>query len=111
MADVSKGLKVDRKVILPYFTDFQSETHAMSTLKLTAKGQMTFRQDVLRHLGVKPGEKIDVEKLPDGRVELKAARPKGQISDVFDFFKKEQGPSMSIEEINELAAEGWAGKR
>jgi bifunctional DNA-binding transcriptional regulator/antitoxin component of YhaV-PrlF toxin-antitoxin module len=83
----------------------------MSTLKVTAKGQMTFRQDVLRHLGVQPGGKISVEKLPDGRVELKAARPQGQISDAFDFFRKEQGPSLSIEEINELAAEGWAGKR
>ena len=82
----------------------------MPTLKITAKGQVTFRQDVLRHLGVRPGEKISVELLPGGRVEAKAVRPKGQISDVFNFFKRKSGPSLSIEEINDLAAQGWAGK-
>ena len=46
----------------------------MSTLTVTAKGQVTLRKDVLEHIGVKPGEKISVEKLPDGRVEVKAAR-------------------------------------
>ena len=49
----------------------------MSTLKITAKGQVTFRRDVLKHLGVQPGDKIDVEKLPDGRIAVKAARPAG----------------------------------
>ena len=83
----------------------------MPTLKVTAKGQVTLRQDVLKHLDVRPGEKINVEKLPDGRIEMKAARSKGQISDVFNFLKKENGPALSIEEINELAADGWAGKR
>lgn len=83
----------------------------MSTLKVTAKGQVTLRQDVLKHLDVRPGEKISVEKLPDGRIEVRAVRSKGQISDVFDFLKEENGPSLSIEEINELAADGWAGKR
>ncbi len=83
----------------------------MPTVKIAAKGQVAFRQDVLRHLGVPPGEKISVELLPGGRVEAKAVRPKGQISDVFNFFKRKGGRSLSIDEINELAAEGWAGKR
>ena len=38
----------------------------MSTLTVTAKGQVTLRRDVLRHLGAHPGEKITVDKLPDG---------------------------------------------
>lgn len=83
----------------------------MSTLTVTAKGQITLRADLLKHLGVGPGEKIDIEKLPDGRIEVKAARPKGKISDVFDFLKRENGPSLSIDEINEVIARGWAGKR
>jgi hypothetical protein len=83
----------------------------MPILKITAERQITFGQDVLKHLGVQPGEKIAVEKLPGGRVELKAARPEGRISDVFDFLKREKGPSLSIEEVNESAADGWAGKR
>ena len=35
----------------------------MSTLTVTAKGQVTLRKDVLEHLGVHPGEKITVSKL------------------------------------------------
>jgi bifunctional DNA-binding transcriptional regulator/antitoxin component of YhaV-PrlF toxin-antitoxin module len=83
----------------------------MSTLKVTANGQVAIRQDVLKHLGLQPGDTITVEKLSNGRVELTAARPKGDISDVFNFFRRENGASLSIEEIAGQAAEGWAGKR
>ena len=83
----------------------------MSTLTVTAKGQVTLRKDLLEHLGVHPGEKIAVEKLPDGRIEVRAARPTGKISDAFNFLKKENGPLLSVEEMSEIAARGWAGKR
>lgn len=83
----------------------------MTTLTVTAKGQVTLRKDVLEHLGVRPGEKINVDKLPDGRIEVKAAGPTGKISDIFNFLKKENGPSLSIDEINKAIARGWSGKR
>jgi bifunctional DNA-binding transcriptional regulator/antitoxin component of YhaV-PrlF toxin-antitoxin module len=83
----------------------------MSTLTVTAKGQVTLRKDLLEHLGVHPGEKITMDKLPDGRIEVKAARPAGKISDVFNYLKKKKGPSLSIEEINKIAARGWARRR
>jgi AbrB family looped-hinge helix DNA binding protein len=83
----------------------------MSTLTVTAKGQITLRKDLLKHLGAQPGEKIIVDKLPDGRIEIKASRPKGKISDVFDFLKQENGPSLSIEQINEVARRSWTGRR
>jgi bifunctional DNA-binding transcriptional regulator/antitoxin component of YhaV-PrlF toxin-antitoxin module len=83
----------------------------MSTLTVTAKGQVTLRRELLKHLGVEPGEKIVVDKLPAGRIEIRASRPKRKISDVFDFLKREDGPSLSIEEINEVARRGWAGRR
>lgn len=83
----------------------------MSTLTVTTKGQITLRRDLLKHLGVQPGEKIVVDKLPDGRIEMKAVQPAGKISDVFDFLKRKNGPSLSVEEINEVAKRGWAGKR
>lgn len=83
----------------------------MSKLTITAKGQVTFRKDILQHLGVQPGEKILVDKRPDGRIEIKAARPTGRISDVFNLFKRRSRPSLSIEDINEIARRGWAGKR
>jgi len=83
----------------------------MSTLTVTAKGQVTLRKDLLKHLGVRPGEKIVVDKLPDGRIEVRAARPMGKISDAFGFLKRKNGPSLSIGEMNKIAARGWAGER
>jgi hypothetical protein len=83
----------------------------MSTLTITAKGQITLRKDLLQHLGVEPGGKIAVEKLPDGRIEVKAERPAGKISDVFNSLKRPGQPPISIEEMNEIAAKGWAGER
>ena len=83
----------------------------MGTLSVTAKGQVTLRKDILTHLGVHPGEKITVDKLPDGRIEVKAARPTGKISDVFCLLKRKNGPSLSIAEMSGIARRGWAGKR
>lgn len=83
----------------------------MRTLTVTTKGQVTLRRDLLKHLGVQPGEKLIVGKLPRGRIEIKASPPAGKISDVFDFLKRENGPSLSIEEINDVARRGWAGRR
>jgi len=84
----------------------------MRTLTVTAKGQVTLRRDLLEHLGVQPGEKITVDKLPDGRIGMKAARPTGKISDAFGSLKaKRKGRPLSIEEMNKIIARGWAGKR
>jgi AbrB family looped-hinge helix DNA binding protein len=83
----------------------------MTTLTVTAKGQVTLRKDVLEHLGVHPGEKIAVNKLPNGRIEVKAAGRTGSITDTFGILKRKGRPALSIEEMNKIAARGWAGKR
>jgi bifunctional DNA-binding transcriptional regulator/antitoxin component of YhaV-PrlF toxin-antitoxin module len=83
----------------------------MSTLTVTAKGQVTLGKDLLKHLAVRPGEKVALNKLPGGRIEVRAARPMGKISDAFGFLKKKDGPSLSIEEMNKIAARGRAGKQ
>ena len=83
----------------------------MSTLTITAKGQVTLRKDVLAHLGLRPGQRLAVEKLPDGRLELHAARPAGNISDLFGTLRRPDGPHLTLDDIERIAAEGWAGKR
>jgi bifunctional DNA-binding transcriptional regulator/antitoxin component of YhaV-PrlF toxin-antitoxin module len=83
----------------------------MGILTVTAKGQVTLRKDLLRHLGVHPGEQIIVDKLPDGRIMVQASRAAGTISDVFNLLKREGSPSLSIEEIGEIAGRGWAGHK
>jgi len=81
----------------------------MATLTVTAKGQVTLRKDLLEHLGVGPGEQIDVAKLPDGRIEVRAAAAE-DISAVFGTLKRKGGRALSIEEMNEIARQGWASK-
>jgi AbrB family looped-hinge helix DNA binding protein len=83
----------------------------MGTLTITTKGQVTLRKDVLQHLGVRPGDKIAFERLPDGRVEMRAARPTGKISDAFNLLKREGRMSLSVEEVSDMAARGWARRR
>jgi len=83
----------------------------MTTLTVTAKGQVTLRKDVLQHLGVKPGEKVVVDKLPDGQINVRAAEKRGDISNVFGMLKQENGPHLTIEEMNEVIAKAWAGER
>jgi bifunctional DNA-binding transcriptional regulator/antitoxin component of YhaV-PrlF toxin-antitoxin module len=82
----------------------------MSTLTVTARGQVTFRKEVLQHLGIKPGQKIELDLLPDGRAELKAARPTGTIDSFLGLLAGKSRKVATIEEMNEAAAAGWAGK-
>jgi hypothetical protein len=59
-----------------------------------------------RRNGGKPG----AEKLPDGRIGIRAEQPAGNIADIFNSLSRPGGPSLSIEEMNEIAAKGWAGE-
>lgn len=83
----------------------------MTTLTVTRKGQITLRKDLLSHLGVRAGARLSVHKLPGGRIEVEAARPSAKISDVFGILKREGQKPVTIEEMNEAIAKGWAGER
>ena len=80
----------------------------MATLTVTARGQVTFRKDVLRHLGVKPGEKIEMELQPGGKATLRPARKKGKIEDFFGCLAGKTNVKLTIEEMNEAIAEAGA---
>jgi len=82
----------------------------MTTLTVTARGQVTFRKDVLRHLGIKPGEKIELDLLPDGRGILKAARQPGTIAGFVGLLAGRIQKIATIEEINAATVQAWAGK-
>lgn len=74
----------------------------MTTLTVTTRGQVTFRKEILQHLGINPGDKIELDLLPDGRAELKAAQPKGTFSTFYGCLKgKTNGKTLSIDDINE----------
>jgi antitoxin PrlF len=80
----------------------------MTRLTITAKGRVTLKQELLHHLGVGPGGKIEADKLPNGRILLRAAVQNGTIDDFIGCLSKRGGPKLTIEEINKIAVEGWA---
>ena len=83
----------------------------MATLTVTARGQVTFRKEVLQHLGIKPGEKIELDLVPDGRGILRAARPSGTIGGFVGLLAGRTKKVATLEEINEATARGWAGRK
>lgn len=83
----------------------------MATLTVTAKGQITLKQELLRHLNITPGQKVEVDKLPGGRLVIRPVTPAGSIAAFSGYLAKKGGPKLTIEQINEITAQAWAGKR
>src|SRR3990172_5116493 len=87
------------------------EDITMTTLTVTARGQVTFRKDVLQHLGIRPGDQIDFDKLPGGELRVRVAHKTGSIKSFIGLLAGSTSKAMSIEEMNEIAAAGWAGEK
>jgi bifunctional DNA-binding transcriptional regulator/antitoxin component of YhaV-PrlF toxin-antitoxin module len=83
----------------------------MTVLTVTARGQVTLRKEILQHLGIKPGEKIELDLLPNGCGILKAAGPSGTIDSFIGLLAGKTKKVATIDEINEAAAQGWAGEK
>src|SRR5208282_3441289 len=98
------------KVITPYCQKCQ-EPAMKSTLKITSKGQVTLRKAVLDQLGVRPGDRITVELVAPGRVEVRPAQAGASLEAFVGCLKKAGGPSLSIEEMSAITCKGWAGQR
>ena len=79
------------------------------TLTVTAKGQITLRKQVLEHLGVRPGDKVDVDLLRNRQMRLQANRGR-PVETIFGLLAGPGTAPRSIEELNEAAAAGWAGE-
>ena len=83
----------------------------MATLTVTARGQVTFRKDVLQHLGIRPGEKIELDLLPNGRGMIRAAQPTATIKGFVGVLAGRTRKVATIEEINAASAQAWAGRK
>ena len=73
----------------------------MATLTVTSRGQLTLRKEYLQHLGVKPGDKIELGKAPNGMLTLERARPKGSWNDFIGRLAGKTNVRLTIEEMNE----------
>lgn len=81
----------------------------MATLTVTTRGQVTFRKDVLEHLGIEPGGKIRLNLLPDGKAELEADKGQGFWQELSGVLKgKTNGLQLSLGQLDNAIAEAAA---
>ena len=83
----------------------------MTTLTVTAKSQITLKQELLRHLKVAPGQKVEVDKLPDGQLLVKPTEQKHSIEGFSGLLAKKGAPKLTIAQIKKITEDAWAGKR
>ena len=69
------------------------------------------KQELLRHLNVTPGQKVQVNMLPDGRLVVGAAPKTGSIAKFSGCLAKEGTPRLTIAQIKRITEDAWAGKR
>ncbi len=78
----------------------------MATAAVTSKGQITIPLEVRKKLGIKPGDRVRFIEGENGEFVLK---PKtGSIMDL-EGCVHWTGKPVTIEEMNETIAKGWAG--
>jgi bifunctional DNA-binding transcriptional regulator/antitoxin component of YhaV-PrlF toxin-antitoxin module len=86
------------------------EEISMTLLTITSKGQVTLKKELLRQLGVGPGDRLEAQVTANGSAVLRPVRAQESIADSFGMFGEFVGEPVSIEEMNQIAAEGWAGQ-
>lgn len=86
----------------------------MATLTVTLDGTLVTQPEVLKHLGLEPGQTLAIDLLPNGHIAPATDMgPKrtGTWDDVFGCLQGKTDVVLTIEEINEAIAAGWAGER
>ena len=81
----------------------------MAILTITDRGQLTLKKELLQHMGIAPGEKVEAYMVPGGKIELRA-RPKGKITDFIGCLAGKTNKVATLEEIEEAIQAGWAGQ-
>ncbi|TCV74372.1 hypothetical protein EDE05_103127 [Neorhizobium sp. R1-B] len=92
----------------------------MTVFTVTKEGEVTLTQDVLKRLGMRPGDQVAVVERADGTLELSAlkttgkdvvkAKKTGGLEAFFGSLKNKHNVHLTIEEINEEIAKAWAGE-
>jgi bifunctional DNA-binding transcriptional regulator/antitoxin component of YhaV-PrlF toxin-antitoxin module len=77
----------------------------MAIVSTTSRGQVTLRKEIFQHVGITPGEKLEIELLPGGEFRGRAVRKSGKIEDVFGLLAGKTNVKLTIDEMNEAIAE------
>jgi bifunctional DNA-binding transcriptional regulator/antitoxin component of YhaV-PrlF toxin-antitoxin module len=80
----------------------------MTQLAVTARGQVTFRKEVLQHLGIRPGDKMELDLLPGGKGVLRAAKPAGTMAGFVGLLAGKTAKVATLEEMDQAIAQAWS---
>ena len=81
----------------------------MPILKVTAKGQVTLKREVLAHMGIHPGDRIEIDLLPGGKGIVRAAKSTETLQDWYGCLRNKTGVRASLDDIDKAIADAWAG--
>jgi len=75
---------------------------------LSRTGQFTVNKTLLNHLGVKPGDRVSVEMLPDASLKVSATGKKRPLSELRGAFRDLFGvvETLSLEDMDKAIEEG-----
>jgi AbrB family looped-hinge helix DNA binding protein len=81
----------------------------MITATLTSKGQITIPKEIRDKFNLKAGQRIEFRVTNDGQIIL---RPRTwDVMSLKGILKAKPGQHLTIEQMNEVIADGWAGVR
>ncbi len=80
----------------------------MPTAKVTSKNQITVPKEIRDRLKIVPGNRIDFVVKPSGEITVKALNL--DFRSLRGILKSPRKTPVSIEEMNEAIAAGWAGE-
>lgn len=83
----------------------------MTTPTVTSRGQVTFRKEVLQHLGIRPGDRIELALMPGGKGLITAAKPAGTIDMFIGLLAGKTAKLATLDEMHEASVRAWAGEK
>ncbi|ULJ64738.1 AbrB/MazE/SpoVT family DNA-binding domain-containing protein [Wielerella bovis] len=83
----------------------------MTVLTISSKGQITLKRDLLQHLGIQAGQRITIDKLPNGTLNIQAEQNTGKIDDFIGKFAGRLAQPISLDEMNAITEQAWAGEK
>ena len=103
----------------PQFLILMNETQEMLRQALLTKNHLTLPISATGMAGMEtcmvnllePGDKIVVELIGRGRMEVRPAEPSAKLEDFVGCLKRSKGRSLSNDEIKKITRKGWAGER
>ena len=77
----------------------------------TPQGHIKLGKEVLRHLGIEAGDRVSIDLLPDGTAMLTGVKVGAGVEKFFGILHDPDQAPLSLEEIEQAIADGWAGIR